>query len=69
MGVDKFDIIIDDGSHIDSHIMVSFNTLFDRYLSPGGLYFVEDYLNTLTYESEYIKNIKYKEELTTITKK
>jgi hypothetical protein len=69
MGVDKFDIIIDDGSHIDSHIIVSFNTLFERYLSPGGLYFVEDYLNTLTYESEHIKNITYKEELTTITKK
>ena len=36
-----FDIIIDDGSHISSHVIKSFNYLFD-YLSDGGLYFVED---------------------------
>lgn len=69
MGVSNFDIIIDDGSHIDSHIMTTFNTLFERYLSPGGLYFVEDYLNTLTYISESIYSIDYKKELTTIIKK
>ena len=69
MGVSQFDIIIDDGSHIDSHIMVTFNTLFERYLSPGGLYFVEDYLDTLIYVSDNIKRIDYKNELTTIIKK
>ena len=69
MGVDKFDIIIDDGSHIDSHIMTTFHTLFEKYLSPGGLYFVEDYLNTLTYVSDGIHSIDYKNELTTIIKK
>jgi len=69
MGVDQFDIIIDDGSHVDSHIMTSFHTLFENYLSPGGLYFVEDYPNTLTYSSENIEMINYKDELTTIIKK
>ena len=65
----NFDIIIDDGSHIDSHIMTTFHTLFEKYLSPGGLYFVEDYLNTLTYVSDGIHSIDYKNELTTIIKK
>jgi len=69
MGVGQFDIIIDDGSHIDSHIMITFNTLFERYLSPGGLYFIEDYPDTLTYSSDDINTIDYKNELTTIIKK
>jgi hypothetical protein len=33
------------------------------------LYFVEDYLDTLTYVSDSIKRIDYKNELTTIIKK
>lgn len=37
----KFDIIIDDGSHISKHIINSFNYLFD-HLSHNGLYIVED---------------------------
>ena len=37
----KFDIIIDDGSHISRHIINSFNHLFD-HLSSNGLYIVED---------------------------
>jgi len=69
MGVDQFDIIIDDGSHVDSHIMTSFHTLFETHLSPGGLYFVEDFQNTLTYTSESIHRIDYKNELTIIIKK
>ena len=36
-----FDIIIDDGSHINEHIIISFNTLFP-YLNNGGIYVVED---------------------------
>ncbi|HUR32017.1 MAG TPA: class I SAM-dependent methyltransferase [Saprospiraceae bacterium] len=36
-----FDIIIDDGSHIQSHIIASFETLFPL-LAPGGLYVIED---------------------------
>lgn len=43
--VDKhgpFDIIIDDGSHIASHIIASFNALFMNGLKSEGIYFVED---------------------------
>ena len=37
----KFDIIIDDGSHIPSDVIKSFNLLFNA-LSNKGIYFVED---------------------------
>ena len=37
----KFDIIIDDGSHVSNHIINSFNHLFD-HLSTSGVYIVED---------------------------
>ncbi len=36
-----FDIIIDDGSHVQSHVMTSFRTLFPL-LTPGGIYVIED---------------------------
>lgn len=36
-----FDIIIDDGSHINSHIISSFKVLFSS-LKSGGLYIIED---------------------------
>lgn len=36
-----FDIIIDDGSHIQSDVRESFQVMFPR-LKNGGLYFVED---------------------------
>jgi len=36
-----FDIVIDDGSHINDHIHNSFRTLFP-HLRPGGLYVIED---------------------------
>jgi demethylmacrocin O-methyltransferase len=39
--VGPFDIIIDDGSHINAHIITSFKTLFP-YLKDGGIYVVED---------------------------
>ncbi len=37
----KFDIIIDDGSHVCSHIIKTFDFLFD-YLKDDGLYICED---------------------------
>lgn len=37
-----FDIIVDDGSHVVSHQIASFNALFDRAVRPGGIYMVED---------------------------
>ena len=40
-----FDIIIDDGSHINEHILTSFNTLFP-HLRPGGFYVIEDLATT-----------------------
>jgi|RhiMethySRZTD1v2_1073278.scaffolds.fasta_scaffold413487_3 hypothetical protein len=37
-----FDAIIDDGSHMASHIATSFKTLFENALKPGGVYLIED---------------------------
>lgn len=37
----NFDIIIDDGGHINEHQINTFNFLFD-YLNSGGIYLVED---------------------------
>lgn len=37
----SFDIIIDDGSHINKDMLLTFETLFPA-LNPGGLYVVED---------------------------
>lgn len=37
-----FDIIIDDGSHVASHQITSFNHLFIDGLAHDGIYFIED---------------------------
>lgn len=37
-----FDLIIDDGSHVASHMLTSFNYLFLDGLNDDGIYFVED---------------------------
>lgn len=37
----QFDFIIDDGSHINHHVIYSFEKLFDS-VKPGGLYIIED---------------------------
>jgi hypothetical protein len=34
--------IIDDGSHIPEHQILSFNFLFNNVLQPGGIYIIED---------------------------
>lgn len=36
-----FDVVIDDGSHIQSHILTSFLALFP-HVTPGGIYVIED---------------------------
>jgi 23S rRNA U2552 (ribose-2'-O)-methylase RlmE/FtsJ len=37
-----FDLIIDDGGHLTSQMIASFNCLFGAALVPGGIYLVED---------------------------
>nr|WP_231970958.1 class I SAM-dependent methyltransferase [Mycobacterium sp. E3198] len=37
-----FDVILDDGSHMNSHIITTFRYLFPRGLAPGGVYIAED---------------------------
>lgn len=36
-----FDVVIDDGSHLNEHVRISFHALFP-HVRPGGLYVVED---------------------------
>lgn len=38
----QFDIIIDDGSHLNEHVRDTFNFLFLKGLAPNGIYAVED---------------------------
>jgi len=40
--VDEFDIIIDDGSHINKHMITSFDYLFNNRLKSKGIYIIED---------------------------
>jgi len=51
-----FDIIIDDGSHYLSDILISFNFLF-RYVKKGGIYIIEDFKHPNYYG--YNKNIDH----------
>ena len=41
----EFDIIIDDGSHMNEDILISFDHLFP-YLKSGGIYIIEDLSNS-----------------------
>lgn len=50
----KFDLIIDDGSHMTLHQQISFNHLFANQLNLGGVYIIED-IHTSFY-SEYINS-------------
>lgn len=36
------DIILDDGSHVPEHQLISFNYLFENCLNEGGIYIIED---------------------------
>lgn len=42
-GVECFDIIIDDASHVGHLAAASFSILFEKHLNAGGLYFLEDW--------------------------
>eukprot|EP00568_Trieres_chinensis_P008014 CAMPEP_0183308610 /NCGR_PEP_ID=MMETSP0160_2-20130417/22356_1 /TAXON_ID=2839 ORGANISM="Odontella Sinensis, Strain Grunow 1884" /NCGR_SAMPLE_ID=MMETSP0160_2 /ASSEMBLY_ACC=CAM_ASM_000250 /LENGTH=292 /DNA_ID=CAMNT_0025472471 /DNA_START=159 /DNA_END=1037 /DNA_ORIENTATION=+ len=37
-----FDVIIDDGSHVPSHMVISFAHLFGKCIKEGGIYVIED---------------------------
>jgi predicted O-methyltransferase YrrM len=58
----EFDIIVDDGSHIPSHQIASFEFLFKK-LKPGGIYVVEDlhtsYCNHSKFSSEGVSFVDY----------
>jgi len=41
---DNLDIIIDDGSHVESHVITSLNYLYKSKLRIGGIYAIEDML-------------------------
>lgn len=54
-----FDFIIDDGSHVVDHMMLSYNYLYS-YVKPTGFYIIED-INT-TYDPAYnpaVENDEY----------
>lgn len=40
-GIPKYDLIVDDGSHEEHHLVFSANVL-SRYLAPDGVYIIED---------------------------
>ena len=44
LGDTKFDVVIDDGSHMPSDQITTFNLLRNR-MNPGGVYIVEDILD------------------------
>ncbi|MCZ7855928.1 hypothetical protein O9X81_04815 [Agrobacterium salinitolerans] len=59
-----FDIVIDDGSHVASHQIASFNALFGSGLKDGGIYFVEDleciyWGNTDEYRDQPISSVDF----------
>lgn len=41
-GNEPFDVIIDDGSHINDHQILGFKYLFKDWIKAGGLYIIED---------------------------
>ena len=54
--IESFDLIIDDGSHNLSDILIGFNTLF-KYLTKKGIYIIEDFKHPNYYK--YNRNIDH----------
>ena len=59
--IGSIDIIIDDGSHINEHVIATFKMLFPK-LKDGGIYIIEDmqtsYWKDYGGDSEHLKNPK-----------
>ena len=46
------DVIMDDGSHVPEHQLISFNYLFNKLLKHGGTYIIEDIETSYWVDSE-----------------
>jgi hypothetical protein len=57
-GIDNFDVIIDDGSHVNRHMLTSFERLFYERLSSGGIYVMEDLWCSYQANQKYNENLK-----------
>lgn len=56
----SFDLIIDDGSHVPSHMKKSLDVL-SKYLSPGGFYIIEDLMHSdmSFFENYEVNDLKF----------
>ena len=59
IGKYSLDVIIDDGSHIPWHQVLSFDILFRELLAPGGTYIIED-IETSYWSSARAELYQYK---------
>jgi FkbM family methyltransferase len=54
---DDFDIIIDDGSHVEEHVLKSLDYLFQHKLKIGGIYVIEDLLTSPDHHKDLFDTI------------
>lgn len=59
IGKASLDLIIDDGSHIPWHQVLTFDVLFRELLAPGGTYIIED-IETSYWSSDRASLYNYK---------
>jgi hypothetical protein len=57
-GIDQFDVVIDDGSHVNRHMLALFERLFNGRLSSGGIYVMEDVWCSYQANQKYNDNLK-----------
>lgn len=50
------DVILDDGSHLPKHQLISFNYLFENCLRDGGVYIIEDIETSYWKKGDLYKN-------------